>query len=249
MPLQTAFGRADDLLTQLLILSVVGLTFYFGFAGLSQYLFSRRSQAAPTPTKPEPGIDRDAILLSVVGTLGNAVLTSPVLVLVFQGSSQMYFRVADHGWAYLLFSILALLAFTETLIYWLHRALHLRTPYQLLHAYHHSFRTPTAWVSFAFHPLDSFIQALPYHLFIFLFPLHFGVYVAALVLVNLWTFLIHEPVPLLPDRWLNLTAHHAIHHSCNKYNYGQFFTIWDRMGNTYRSPQTAVRSTGIPGES
>jgi lathosterol oxidase len=246
MPLHTAFGRLDDFASLFLLLSFLSLTLYFGFAGVSHYVFSRRNRASSAPTKKEPKSDGDAVLLSVVSSFGNALLTSPVLVLVFQGSSQVYFQVADYDRAYLLFSILALLVFTEPLIYWLHRALHLCTLYQLLHGYPHAFRTPTPWVSFAFHALDSFLQALPYHLFIFLLPVHLGVYLVALTGVSLWTFLIHEPVPLFPDQWLNFSSHHEIHQSCNQYNYGQFFTFWDTLANTYRSPKTAIRSARSP---
>jgi len=32
-------------------------------------------------------------------------------------------------------------------------------------------------------------------------------------------------------------AHHTHHHSKFNYNYGQFFTFWDRVGNTYLSPE------------
>ena len=232
-----------------LLLCVLSLGLYFGFAGVSHCLHSLRGKAIPDPEKNARTSDGDAMKLSIVSILGNALLTSPILVLIFQGSTQVYFQVTDYGWAYLLLSIVALLLFTETVVYWLHRALHLRAPYRLLHGYHHSFRTPTPWVSFAFHPLDSYIQALPYHIFVFLFPIHIGVYLVALVFVTLWTFFIHEPAPFFSDRWMNSTSHHEIHHACNKYNYGQFFTFWDKLGKTYRSPQTSIRAhetTGNP---
>ena len=60
-------------------------------------------------------------------------------------------------------------AFTETLVYWVHRSLHHPLLYRALHRYHHEFREPTPWVSMAFHPLDSFAQGAPYHLFALLF--------------------------------------------------------------------------------
>lgn len=33
-----------------------------------------------------------------------------------------------------------------------------------------------------------------------------------------------------------LQAHHTIHHSKFLYNYGQFFTFWDRIGGTHMDP-------------
>jgi lathosterol oxidase len=245
MLLWSAFGGAGDLVAVFLLLSLGSLVLYFGLAGASSYLSYRRFHRASVPQSKERQQAHQAIGLSVISVFGNAALTSPVLVLILQGASRVYFHVADYGWAYLVFTIAALLLFTETLVYWIHRALHLRALYNWIHRYHHAFRTPTPWVSLAFHPLDSFAQAVPYHLFAFLFPVHIGVYAAALFLVTLWTFAIHEPVSFFPNSWLNFASHHELHHTCNKYNYGQFFTLWDRIGNTYRHPPTEVASAQL----
>jgi lathosterol oxidase len=43
-------------------------------------------------------------------------------------------------------------------------------------------------------------------------------------------------VPLVRWRGINNTSHHTVHHWFQKYNLGQFFTLWDRIGGTYRSP-------------
>src|SRR5262249_7367817 len=116
--------------------------------------------------------------------------------------------------------------------------LHYPFLYRTLHRYHHEFRAPNSWVSMAFHPLDSFSQAAPYHLFVFLLPTWVGLYAGALVLVTLWTFMIHdETLALLGSNMVNFTSHHEVHHRCNKYNYGQFFTFWDRLGKTHQRPR------------
>lgn len=43
---------------------------------------------------------------------------------------------------------------------------------QYLHKQHHIFKIPTPFASHAFHPLDGFLQSLPYHLYPFIFPLN-----------------------------------------------------------------------------
>jgi lathosterol oxidase len=174
----------------------------------------------------------------VLNILGNALLTAAVVVAIANGHSRVYYSISEHGWAYLALSALALIFFTETLVYWIHRGLHCRFLYATLHKYHHEFRAPTSWASMAFHPLDSFAQAAPYHLFVFLFPTWLGLYAGALIAVTLWTFMIHdETLALLRGNIVNFTSHHVLHHACNKYNYGQFFTFWDRLANTHRAPQ------------
>jgi lathosterol oxidase len=244
MPLCTTFGQLDDLPTMFLLLWLGTLLLYLGVAGASQCLMWIKAKSVPGTKIGSKQIGK-AISLSLVSIGCNSVIITPVVVLVVRGSTRAYFTVSDYGWGYLLFSIVFLVLFTDTLVYWIHRTLHARSLYKLVHRYHHEFRAPTPWASLAFHPLDAFAQALPYHLFAFLFPIHVGVYAAALMVVTLWTFLIHEPPLFFPEGWPNFAAHHAIHHTCNKYNYGQFFSFWDRIGNTYRHPKTDVHAAGL----
>lgn len=69
---------------------------------------------------------------------------------------------------------------------------------------------PTPFASHAFHPVDGYLQSVPYHLFIFLFPLHRMVYLIMFVLINFWTifvssfshFIPNEPVSHKPHRFM-----------------------------------------------
>ena len=49
---------------------------------------------------------------------------------------------------------------------------------------------PTPFASHAFHPCDGYIQSLPYHIFIFLFPLHRYLYLGLFVFVNFWSIFV-----------------------------------------------------------
>ena len=143
------------------------------------------------------------------------------------------------GWTFILLSIFAFLMFTDCLIYWIHRGLHHRLVYKLLHKVHHKWKVPTPYASHALHPLDAFLQGLPYHLYPFLFPLHKVVYLILFVAVNIWAVSIHDGdyrVPLILEPFINGSAHHTDHHVLYKYNYGQFFTLWDRVGGSFHFP-------------
>jgi len=49
--------------------------------------------------------------------------------------------------------------------------------------------------------------------------------------------MIHDQVDFLsPSKFILSTGHHTIHHSKFNYNYGQFFTLWDRIGGSFRNP-------------
>lgn len=59
------------------------------------------------------------------------------------------------------------------------------------------------------------------------------------VFVNFWTVSIHDGdfrVPDLLKPIINGSAHHMDHHLFYNYNYGQFFTFWDRIGKSFRYP-------------
>ena len=56
----------------------------------------------------------------------------------------------------------------------------------MLHVRHHKFRVATPLASMAFHPLDSFAQALPHHLCAFMLPLNTWVYHSYVTAVMIW---------------------------------------------------------------
>ncbi|KNZ53924.1 C-5 sterol desaturase [Puccinia sorghi] len=56
--------------------------------------------------------------------------------------------------------------------YLIHRFEHHPIVYKHIHKTHHKWVIPTPFASYAFHPLDGFLQSVPYHVFIFIFPFH-----------------------------------------------------------------------------
>jgi len=131
------------------------------------------------------------------------------------------------------------LFFTDMLIYFIHRGLHHRLVYKHFHKVHHRWIVPTPFASHAFQWVDGFLQGSPYHLYAFLFPLHKFSYLFFFVFVNIWTVSIHDgnySVPKLLQPFINGAAHHTDHHQYYDCNYGQFFTLWDRLMNSFRMP-------------
>jgi Delta7-sterol 5-desaturase len=215
-----------------------GMVLYFGLSGASYLFFFvwQRQRYFPGEKRPDAQTIGKAIRLAMCGTLGNAVLVTPIWWAILHGHSTIYFSVSEHGMMYLLLTMVLVLAIVETLLYWIHRTLHRPLFYKWIHVYHHEFRDNNPWVSMAFHPLDSFLQSTPLHLCAFLFPLHIDVYLGFLTLSILWTVAIHDRVTFFPLAALHYTAHHTIHHVFNKYNYGQYLTLWDRCMGTHRDP-------------
>ncbi|KAJ1022572.1 hypothetical protein NDA16_003561 [Ustilago loliicola] len=223
----------------LLVLIYIGILFlYFTFAGLSyKYIFNKEMEKHPRFLKNQVKLEIEA---SVRAFLPLDLLTIPWFVLEVRRHSKLYNNISDYGWGYALLSIPLFLFFTDFLIYWVHRLEHHPRLYKHVHKPHHKWLVPTPYASHAFHPLDGYVQSLPYHIFPFVFPLHRVVSVCLFVFVNLWSILIHDSdmicnSPL--EKIINGPSHHTLHHLFFTCNYGQYFTFCDRAGGSYRAPK------------
>lgn len=221
-----------------LAMVVSGALLFFSLAGVSYLVVFRwlRARFVPDyqPNREELG---KSVYYALYSLLGNGLLMLPIEIGILTGRSKVYFNVAEYGWGYMALSAVAILIVTETLIYWIHRALHNRFLYRTLHLKHHQFRVPTPLAGVAFHPLDSFAQALPHHLCAYLFPVHVWLYHGFVTAITLWAVLIHDRISWVPYGFVNNTGCHTAHHWFNKYNYGQFFTFWDKLCGTYKDPR------------
>lgn len=228
----------DNVIRQSLSLFVIATIFgwllYFSMASFSYFaVFDKTALHHPKFLKNQirMEIQQASFAMPVM-----SALTVPWFVFETQGYSKLYFNIDDYGWKYLLLSFPLFILFTDMLIYCIHRWLHAPYIYKYLHKRHHKWIVPTPYASHAFNPVDGYLQSVPYHLFPFLFPLLKIEYVALFAIVNIWTVTIHDGEYLSHDVVVNGSACHAIHHLYFNYNYGQYTTLWDRIGGSYRAP-------------
>ena len=82
----------------------------------------------------------------------------------------------------------------------------------------HQFREPNPAVAFAFNPVDSIFQStLPYHVYIFIVPANFWVYLFLFLFASFWPVLVHDRVRWIPPYLgsiINHTGCHTVHHWC-----------------------------------
>uniref|UniRef100_A0A1D1XVU8 aldehyde oxygenase (deformylating) n=1 Tax=Anthurium amnicola TaxID=1678845 RepID=A0A1D1XVU8_9ARAE len=233
-----SFLSRDDVYRQYTTLFIITIafitTFYFSLSGVSYYLvFDHDLMKHPKFLKNQI---RKEISLAVGGFPITTAVTIPWFIGEVKGYSRLYDDVEKYGWWYLIASVPMFLLFTDFCIYWIHRWLHHPLIYKHLHKPHHRWIVPTPFSSHAFHPLDGYLQSVPYHLFVFLFPLQKYMYLGLFVFVNVWTILIHDGAYVTAHPLINGAAHHTLHHLYFNYNYGQYFTLWDRVGGTHRLP-------------
>ncbi|KAJ1982017.1 c-5 sterol desaturase [Dimargaris xerosporica] len=179
---------------------------------------------------------RREIRASTRAFLPMSLLKALWFVAEMRGHSLLYDDVAAYGWYYLGVSALMFLLFTDFCVYWNHRILHHRWVYARFHKPHHQWIIPTPYAAFAFHYLDGYLQSAPYHLGVFVFPVHKLSYLAVYFLGCTWTIMFHGGEHVITNRYLNASAHHNVHHEYFNYNYGQYLTIWDQLFGTYRHP-------------
>ena len=145
---------------------------------------TRRERRKHSGMELSQGKDQVAneIKLSAWSICVMAAMTAPFELAVEAGYTKIYRDLSRHttlaGWFYLLVgSPLLLLAFSDTCVYWIHRALHHRLLYAPIHKLHHKYKETTPFSStYAFHPLDGWLQGCPHHIFVFLFPMHHVTY-------------------------------------------------------------------------
>ncbi|XP_063167067.1 lathosterol oxidase isoform X2 [Candoia aspera] len=226
----------------LFVITIMGATvLYFLFATLSYYVLFDHS-LMKHPQFLEDQVQRE-IKHAVLSLPWMGLPTVAIFFAEVRGYSKLYDNVGDSscGWFGVIFSMLSFLLFTDMCIYWIHRFLHHKLLYKRFHKPHHTWKIPTPFSSHAFHPLDGFLQSIPYHIYPFLFPLHKVTYLGLYVFVNIWSISIHDGNDRVPDvlrEIINGSAHHTDHHLYFDYNYGQYFTLWDRIGGSYKTPST-----------
>ncbi|KIX98022.1 uncharacterized protein Z520_06101 [Fonsecaea multimorphosa CBS 102226] len=212
-----------------------GLVLYFLCASLSYvFVFDKTTFQHPKYLKNQVRMEisqanRAMPLMSL--------LTALCMLAEVRGYSKLYDlpSEAPFGW-YNVLQFPFFVLFTDFCIYWIHRGLHHPLVYKRLHKPHHKWIVPTPYASHAFHPLDGFAQSTPYHIFPFLFPLQKFAYIALFAFINIWTIFIHDGEYYANSPLINGAACHTMHHLFFSVNYGQFTTLWDRLGGSYRKP-------------
>ncbi|KAI5969525.1 ERG3 [Candida margitis] len=223
-------------LSILVVTTIFGWLLYLIVAYFSYlFVFDRRIFNHPRYLKNQMWLEIERAMTAIPIMVA---LTNPFFLLELKGFSRLYLDINENtgGWKFIVLQIPMFILFTDCLIYFIHRWLHWPSVYKKLHKPHHKWIVCTPFASHAFHPVDGWAQSLPYHLYPLLFPLHKVLYLGLFTFVNFWTVMIHDGNYMSNDPVVNGTACHTVHHLYFNYNYGQFTTLWDRIGRSYRRP-------------
>ncbi|ODV61228.1 C-5 sterol desaturase ASCRUDRAFT_75930 [Ascoidea rubescens DSM 1968] len=230
-----------EFLSLMIVMTIFGWILYLTCATFSyRYVFDKEIFNHPRYLKNQMSLE----IKQAVSAIPIMVLcTVPWFMLDINGYSNLYLNVNEtsgawpYGWKAIFFEYFTFIMFTDCGIYLIHRWLHWPKVYKMFHKPHHKWIVTTPFASHAFNPFDGYFQSVPYHIYPALFPLNKVSYLILFTFVNFWTVMIHDGEYLTNDPVVNGAACHTVHHLYFNYNYGQFTTLWDRLGGSYRKPE------------
>jgi Delta7-sterol 5-desaturase len=147
----------------------------------------------------------------------------------------------DHSFAYNLMMFGAVIVGHDAYFYWTHRAMHTKALFKTFHLFHHRSVTPTPFTAYAFALPEALVNAMFFPVWLAFVPTPGISTFAFLFFQIIRNVTAHAGLELHPRWWLsspitcwiNTTTHHDLHHGgAFNYNYGTWFTFWDKLMGT-----------------
>jgi lathosterol oxidase len=167
--------------------------------------------------------------------------TGTVIIYLWQkGYTKVYTDILEYPLWWLPLSLAISLFIDETYYYWMHRWLHKPSLFRHIHKIHHQSSVSSPWTAFAFHPFEGMLLSLPLALTLIFIPIHVGVILTQLVIMSISSVINHLDIEIYTagmrrnklGGMLIGATHHALHHKQFKYNFGLYFTFWDKLRKT-----------------
>lgn len=184
------------------------------------------------------------MLTEIVFSIRTAVIFATVGFFIWLADQhsllQLYDNPAQYGWIWFVLSIFSLVVLHDAWFYWMHRLIHHRRLFRLLHLRHHRSHNPSPFAAYSFDVGEAVLTSLYFPLVLILLPvseLAAFIFTVNMMLVNALHHCGYEVYPCnrsgkpLLD-WLTTTTHHDLHHARGNGNFGLYFTFWDRLMGT-----------------
>ena len=176
---------------------------------------------------------RTAAIFAGVGGLSIAGLMAA-------GVDVVYGDPRARGWAYFGFSTAALIVLHDAWFYWTHRLIHHPKLFRRLHREHHKSHNPSPWTAYSFDPGEAVVNAIYLPLVLLIVPssgLAIFIFVNHMMIRNAMGHSGYELFPSLRNGrpmfdWMTTVTHHDLHHAQAGWNFGLYFSWWDRLMGT-----------------
>lgn len=147
---------------------------------------------------------------------------------------------AGWGSVWAVASLVLMIVAQDAYFYWTHRAMHDRRLFRIFHRRHHRSHNPSPFTAYSFDIAEAVVQAAFVPLWMLLVPTTWPV--AGLFMLHqlFRNTLGHSGYELYPAGrkgkplvgWVTTVTHHDLHHAQAGWNYGLWFTWWDRLLGT-----------------
>lgn len=225
-----------------LITLVGGNVFFLGLAGAVHYYYYHLNRDKNAEWKIQPGrflSPRLAKHAALLGTFNLNVAAGTFGFIAWgvveKGWGQIYYDIGDYGYGWAGLSVFLAFLFIEAAAYYIHMAIHGPWLYKHIHSIHHYYSTPTYFTISSMHPLEWVIHSSYILAPVFLFPMHWALYLIVMMTTFLYGFWDHSGIKLkhnLPFHGTN--QFHDDHHKYFHVNYGFLTPIFDRLHDTVR---------------
>ncbi|MFM9852581.1 MAG: sterol desaturase family protein [Sphingomonadaceae bacterium] len=147
----------------------------------------------------------------------------------------------NHSLGYNLMMFAAIILGHDAYFYWTHRAMHAKWLFKTFHRHHHRSVTSTPRTAYSFSIPEAALNALFMAVWLTFVPTPGIVTFAFLFFQIIRNVTAHAGLELHPrwwlstpiTSWINTTTHHDLHHGgAFTYNYGTWFTFWDKLMGT-----------------
>ncbi|MEO8820340.1 MAG: sterol desaturase family protein, partial [Ginsengibacter sp.] len=189
--------------------------------------------------KYKAGQLKKEIKYSLISSLIFAVAGAITVILWQKGYTKVYTNIDLYGWWYLPVSLLIYMLLQETYYYWTHRWMHIPSVFRIVHKVHHDSHISSPFTAFSFHPMEGLLQAIFLPILLMIIPIHYYVIIFLLVIMSFSSVINHLDIEIYPKKsfnswakWVIGATHHSMHHKYYKYNFGLYFTFWDRIKKT-----------------
>ena len=137
-------------------------------------------------------------------------------------------------------SLVLIIVAHDAWFYWTHRLIHDRRLFRRFHRRHHKSNNPSPFTAYSFDLGEAFINGVFVPLWIILVPTPWPVMGLFMLHQIVRNTIGHSGYELFPARkdgrplipFLTTVTHHDLHHAQAGWNYGLYFTWWDKLMGT-----------------
>ena len=168
--------------------------------------------------------------------------TISMIIVIFDHMGWLYGPTLAAAWGPVWFgACLALMILAhDAWFYWTHRAMHHPRLFRAFHRRHHRSHNPSPFTAYSFDLGEAVVTVLFVPLWVIAVPTPWpviGLFMLHQLARNTVGHSGYELMPATADGrpifdWITSTTHHDLHHAQASWNYGLYFTWWDRWMGT-----------------